>query len=110
MPTNLTVDKNQIAKKFESVCELNCCCQQLSVLLQVLATRPVVTAQSCCLGRVQQAFMLLLALKPATCQALTSEEPLRQVLPEEGCSSLLVKNFLSHDYESNESRSENKLA
>ena len=74
-----------------------------------VGTRPVVTAQSCCFGRVQQAFLLLFALKAATCQALTLEEPLRQVLTEEGGSSLLVKNFLPHDHESNECRSENKF-
>jgi hypothetical protein len=89
---NFAVDKNLISKKFKTLSEPNFCCQQLSILLQVLDTRPVVTAQSCCFGRVQQAF-LLFALKPATCQALTSEEPLRQVLPEEGGSSLLVKKL-----------------
>jgi hypothetical protein len=109
VPINFTVDKNQIAKKSKNVVESNSCCQQLSILLQVLVTRPVVTAQSCCFGREQQAFLLLLPLKPATCQALTSEELLIQVLPEDGGSSLLVKSFLLHDPQCNKCRSENKF-
>jgi hypothetical protein len=40
--------------------------------------------------------MLLFALKPATCQALTSGKPLIQVLPEHGGSTLLVKKIPAH--------------
>ena len=109
MPINFAVNKNRIAKKFKSVSECNSCCQQLSILLQVLVTRPVVTAQSCCFGRVQEAFLLLFALKRATCQALTAEGLLRQVMTAGRWFGTSCKNFLSHDHERNECRSENNF-